>query len=516
MRITHSRTTVLAALAAALTGAPAQAAEVIVVDGARAVRRVDPFVPSRAGSDLGRPLGSMRRIAGASRSRGPSNPWHPTTGRASRVRRPSRGARAITRVLRRALRRRAIERRDYVRWRRGQRHARLTLSRLRGARRAQLEYVMASVERLALTGQLIPSRMPVAFLQLARNRQYWRALPYPATGDRVSFRGSELLFQYFPGRGLQLHPLATFKRANLIHGACERGEAGCDPDALRTLLDEMAGLSVRRGRRFVAWEYLFDFGGGSPPWMSGMAQATGIQALARAAELLAEPRYIDVARSALAAFKTPPPTGVRTGGPLGGVHFLQYSFAPRLYIFNAFLQSLIGLHDFAELAGDQEALALYEAAEPEARKEVPLSDVGDWSRYSYRGAESTREYHELLRELLQSMCIRRLGELYCTYARRYRGYQTEPPVLTLDGPAMVIEDEPTSIRFTVSKLSAVELKVYRGARLVHERLETFRRGPGSFSWLPRSPGRYRLQLAAKELRTGAGLRGRDSGTIEVE
>jgi hypothetical protein len=499
MRITHHRTAALAFLAVALTGTPAQAAEVIVVDGDEAVRRDDPFVPARAESDLARPPGGGRAAA-----------------RASGVRPRSSGERAVTRALRRALRTRRIERPDYARWRRGHKRARRTVRRLRGARRAQLGYVVASVERLALARRLIPSRMPVAFLQLERNRQYWRKLPYPASGDRVSFRGSELLFQYFPGRGLQLHPLATFKRANLIHGACERAEPGCDPDALRALLDEMATLSVRRGRRFVAWEYLFDFGGGAPPWMSGMAQATGIQALARAAVLLAEPRYVEVARRALAAFEAPPPIGVRTVGPVGGVHYLQYSFAPRLYIFNAFLQSLIGLHDFAELAGDEQALALYQAAEPEAREEVPLSDVGDWSRYSYRGAESTHEYHELLRELLQSMCIRRLGVLYCDYARRYLGYQTDPPVLTLDGPPLAVEDEPTSIRFTVSKLSAVELKVFRGERIVYERLATFKRGRGSFPWLPRSPGPYTLRLAAKELRTGAGLKGRDSSTIEVE
>ncbi len=156
-----------------------------------------------------------------------------------------------------------------------------------------------------------------------------------------------------------------------MHGACERGEAACNEAGLRRLLDEMSSLAVRRSRRFIAWEYAFDFGGGSPPWMSGMAQATGIQALARAAELLDEPRYLATARKALGAFETLPPTGVRTSGPAGGVHYLQYSFAPRLYIFNAFLQSLIGLHDFGRLAGDERATELYREAEPEARKEVP-------------------------------------------------------------------------------------------------------------------------------------------------
>ena len=116
----------------------------------------------------------------------------------------------------------------------------------------------------------------------------------------------------------------------------------------------MDRLAVRRGRGFVAWEYLFDFGGGSPPWMSGMAQATAVQALGRASQLLGRPGYLTWARRALGAFDTPPPTGVRTTGPEGGVAYLQYSFAPRLYIFNAFLQSLIGL---LRLLGDHRGRA---------------------------------------------------------------------------------------------------------------------------------------------------------------
>ena len=127
---------------------------------------------------------------------------------------------------------------------------------------------------------------------------------------------------------------------------------------------------------------------------------------------------------------------MRAVGAAGGIAYLQYSFAPRLWIFNAFLQSLIGLYDYAKATGDERAMKLFEDAEPEAREEIPLSDVGDWSRYSYAGAESTADYHELLREFAQSMCSRRLGQISCKYARRYRGYQTDPPVLDLNVPEL--------------------------------------------------------------------------------
>jgi hypothetical protein len=518
----YVKRTALAALAAlAVMAAPAQAGEVVVVDGGKAKRVQDPAVPSRAEIELGMPVGGAGPLGFASsRSSRVSTRMaraSASSARAWRIARSSskRGRKAVYGSLSRELRRTKIASTDYRRWRRYYVLALRALRKLRGARRIQLQYVTDSVEALALARRLTRTRMPVAFLQLERNRQYWRKLPYPAAGDQVSFSGSQILFQYFPGEGLQLHPLSTFKKANHLHGFCERGEPTCDQEALRVLLDEMTALAVQRVRSFIAWEYLFHFGGGAPPWMSGMAQATGIQAYARAARLLGRPDYIETARSALGAFEYPAPVGVRTFGPAGGVHYLQYSFAPRLWIFNAFLQSLIGLYDFAFISGDERAHALYAVAEPEARAEVPLSDVGDWSRYSYAGAESSYDYHELLREFLQSMCSRRLGPLYCDYARRYRGYQVDPPVLTYEGPELATEGQPVSIAFTLSKLSAVELTIHRGAKLVYSRLATFRRGSGSFAWTPKGPGLYSVSLGAKELRTGLGKKDRASAEVEV-
>jgi hypothetical protein len=508
-----SRTLALALAAGALASAPAQAGEVIVVKGDRAVRVNDPSVPSKRAIALGVPAGGRTLgIASAAPAPRAARAWR----RARSAAKPRADRRAVYRALDRALRAKRIASASRVRWRRWYVASIRTYRRLRGARQDQLGYVIDSVEALALAGALSPTRMPGAFAQLERNRRYWRSLPYPASGDQVSFKGSEVLYQYFPGQGLQLHPLSTFKKANHLHGACEQGEGVCSPERLRRLLDEMGSLAVQRSRRFIAWEYAFHFGGGAPPWISGMAEATGVQAYARAADLLQEPRYVEIARNALGAFETLPPTGVRTVGFAGGVHYLQYSFAPRLYIFNAFLQSLIGLYDFGRITGDERATQLYQQAEPEAREEIPLSDVGDWSRYSYRGNESNHDYHELLRELLASMCIRRLGDLYCEYADRYRGYQVDPPELTYTGPQLTTAKQLTAIRFQVSKLSAVEANVYRGAKLVFSRLGTFRRGVGAFAWRPRGPGTFTVRLGAKELRTGLGKKDRATTEIEVE
>jgi hypothetical protein len=483
----------------ALWGAtPAQARDVLVVDGSRANLTFDPFAPRSADADLGREprgRGTVPPIAGASAR--------------------SRGQRAVLGTLRTARRQNKISRGRYRSYTRILSLARKRHRRLRGTRKRELGSVIATLEEIARSQQLKPGRMPALFLILRRNAEFWLRSPFPADRGLVSFRGSQLLFEYYAGKGLQLQPLANFKKANLMHGACVKKTGPCELAGLRRLLREMVNTSTRRGRfRFRTWEYYFEFGGGRPPWISGMAQATAIQAFGRASELLREPGWHRYARQALGAFRAPPPTGVATRGPGGGVHYLQYSFAPRLFIFNAFMQSVIGLYDYSELTGDRTARALYARAEPEARREVALSDTGDWSRYSFAGAESTAEYHELLREFLASLCSRLRRDVYCAAAKRFTLYTTEPAELELLGPSTAEKGQISRVRFSLSKLSAVQLTIRRGGKVVFDRVATFRRGKGSFAFRPRAAGSFGVRLAAKELRTGRELRTYETGEIE--
>ena len=71
------------------------------------------------------------------------------------------------------------------------------------------------------------------------------------------------------------------------------------------------------------------------------------------------------------------------------------------------------------------------------------------------------------------------------------------------------------VRFDVSKLSAVQLDIYKGNKLAMTRIATFRRGRGSFLFRPRSTGFFTVRLAAKELRTGLGKKDRTTGEFEV-
>ena len=110
---------------------------------------------------------------------------------------------------------------------------------------------------------------------------------------------------------------------------------------------------------------------------------------------------LPMAKRALAIFEAPTPQGVRVPAEHGD-HYAIYSFAPDLRVLNGFIQSLIGLYDYARLGADPRGTALFQAAEPEARAEVPTYDTGAWSLYS-RGSsthESTLSYHDLLQGFL--------------------------------------------------------------------------------------------------------------------
>jgi hypothetical protein len=500
----RGRLLVALSVAVSLLGATsAQAREAIVVQGDRAVRAERPFVPDRTGFDVAAPRYGVSAAAAAA-----------TVARSSA--RSKRARRATARALRRAYDRGAISEASYDRYRRIVASARKARKRLKGPRGRELGNAISLVDGMALRRRLTATRMPAVFLILRRNTQYWPRMPFPRDRDRVAFRGSRLLFEYYAGNGLQLQPLVNFKQANLMHAACvkDTGEP-CDRTGLKRLLSELSRTASTRGR-FKAWEYYFEFGGGTPPWISGMAQATAIQAFGRAYELLGDRRYLEEARAAMGAFSTPAPTGVSATGPFGGPHYLQYSFSPRLFVINAFLQSLIGLHDYAHITGDATARRLFRAAEPEAREELPANDTGDWSTYSYRGAESTRAYHELLREMAAGMCSRLGRRAYCEAARNFLAYTTDPAEVELLGPEFVTKGVPTRVRFSLSKLSAVQITITRDGMVALDKLATFRRGEGSFAWKPGAVGTYRVRIAVKELRTGQGLRTSTVGYVESQ
>ena len=193
-----------------------------------------------------------------------------------------RGVPSVGAALRRARLSGAIGRGAYRRYRAAYDGARGAAARLPGARGVEQRAVLGTVEALADGLALTPSRFPAVFLNLRRNTRTWTQAPFPAAGERRTFGRAPAVFQYVPGQGMQLHPLATWGRINAgLHRCLDRAGAGCGSRALRRQVDGAARLASERGG-FRTWEYLYRYAQGTPPWISGMAQATAVQALARA------------------------------------------------------------------------------------------------------------------------------------------------------------------------------------------------------------------------------------------
>jgi D-glucuronyl C5-epimerase C-terminus len=377
-------------------------------------------------------------------------------------------------------------------------------NRIGGTRQAELAAVLANMHQLAAAKLLTPSRLPALFATLARNRQWWTTGPLLASGQRVEFAGSQLVWEYYPGQGIELQQLGSFGKADGLYTA---GHAHYGQ--LRQLLSELIPLAARRGGG-LTWECYFNFDGGAPPWTSAMSQGTALEALTRGYEAFGDRAYLNVAAHALGIFDHPPPTGVRVGTPIGA-RYLQYTFAPGASIINAFLQSLIGLYDYAHASGNAQASRLFAAGDAEAKAEVPQFDTGAWSLYQ-AGLEDTLSYHQLVTGFLHELCSRTQAPVYCTTAQHFDSYLKTPPALQLF-TQRARAGQGFSFGFHLSKYSHVGIVVLRGTQIVFETSAYFPYGDQAFSIPPLSrKGTYAIHVGATDL---AGNFNRVIGTLVV-
>jgi hypothetical protein len=367
------------------------------------------------------------------------------------------------------------------------------VSRLRGTRATELEAVIQNLHAIASDGALVRSRLPALFLTLDRNRRWWTTGPLLSSGQRVQFAGSQLVWQYYPGQGLELQELGSWGQADWMYQAGPKYWR-----RLQSLVDELVPLAAQRGGG-IAWEYYFNFDGGAPPWTSAMSQGTAIQALTQAWEATHRRSYLDLARRSLAIFADRPPTGVEVPTSIGR-RYLLYSFAPGAgaAVINGFLQSLIGLFDYATASGDPKGWKLFRAGDAEARAELPRYDTGAWSLYQ-PGQEDSLDYHELVTGFLEQLCARTHAPVYCTTAKHFRTDLKTPPVLQVLTRHLRLGASST-IAFRVSKISRVGITVVRKGRTVFLTSATFPYGTHGFA-IPRltSPGSYTVKLDATDL-----------------
>jgi hypothetical protein len=484
----------------------------------------------------------------------PATPAPAATASAAATRRAAARSTArhpltVTAALARLLHSAAIAEPAYRRYYAAYTAAKRSLARVSGTRAAELGAVLANVQAMAAAGQLTASRLGAVFLTLERNRQWWTTEPLLSSGERVSFPGSRIVWEYYPGQGIEIQWLGTFGEANGYY------LSGHEDANLRQLLAEVIPLATQRAGG-IAWEYLFRFDGGVPPWTSGLSQGTAVQVLARAWSRLKEPADLAAAQQALGIFQKAPPQGIRVATPAGAM-YAEYSYAPSDRILNGFVQALVGLYDYTSITRDPLGLALFEAGDAEARAEVPHYDTGGWSRYDQFG-ESSLNYHELLTEFLQHLCERtRKGsplapapatappaatpttpapattggasaaarsaqapastqiagdQIYCTTAQRFSTDLSTPPAVALLSGTLR-GGTRAGVQLSLSKISTVAMTIRQGSRVVWTNTATVEGGRPRLLWVtPGRGGTFSVSLTATDL---AGNFATAAGTIVV-
>ena len=104
-----------------------------------------------------------------------------------------------------------------------------------------------------------------------------------------------------------------------------------------------------------------------------------------------------------------------------------------------------------------------------------------------------------MRDFLQSLCDRTRAGAYCGRAKRFDRYLHERTRVGFGGIGAIRLGADADVRFTLSKLSCVTLRVRRGAKLVHVRKLVMPRGLRGLTYHPARAGRYRVEVQAVDL-----------------
>lgn len=122
-------------------------------------------------------------------------------------------------------------------------------------------------------------------------------------------------------------------------------------------------------------------------WTSGMDQGMALSVYARAYELSKDKKWLNAGNLAYKFLQTPYPDGPKSDlGDLdktlsGRTFYLEYPTEPNVYTLNGYMFTLLGLYDWAEVAGSSEAKASFKEGIEVLDKVLPYYDMGTFSAY---------------------------------------------------------------------------------------------------------------------------------------
>ncbi len=162
-------------------------------------------------------------------------------------------------------------------------------------------------------------------------------------------------------------------------------------------------------------------------WFSGHSQGTGISLLGRLYQETNDSRYLEAAKQAFIALKTP----ISHGGVqmnIGNDTWLEeYLVEPPTHILNGFLWGLWGVWDYYLLVNDPEAKKLWDDCVKTLDQNLHKFDFGFWSKYDlseqFLPMIASPFYHKLHIVQLRVMHILTKGEIFNRYAQKFEWYQ---------------------------------------------------------------------------------------------
>ena len=329
-------------------------------------------------------------------------------------------------------------------------------------------------------------RARALFTQLQANLDYLETHRLPATQlDITDDQG--VVYRWFPQLGFEFHPLANFAALN-------NDAASGDTEATQTLADALIARAIPRGKRLL-WEYQFRYGGGRPPWASGMAQAVAAQALARASSLLESPA---LGAAAVRAFTSVSPFLLSLPS---GPWIRLYGFSGEV-VLNAQLQSILSLLEYAHTSGDAAAATLAQQLAESAQALLPRFDTGDWSLYDLGGPYASRGYQSFVTNLLAKLASQTQDPFWVETSQRFRAYLYSAPQVTQSTPPPDIWPQPLDGYLDVAPIT-ISLSMRASVTLaVAGRISTYRLNAGTrtLTWKPPAglaPGTYPVSVSVR-------------------
>jgi hypothetical protein len=341
---------------------------------------------------------------------------------------------------------------------------------LPSSRRQRVEVALEQAG--ALGKRLTTPRAVAVFGQLRANDDYFARHGVPRGSTDIT-DADGIVYRYFAGRCFEFHPLANVSALN-AHVAAK------DVAGAQRLATALIARAVPRKGGGVAWEYYFSFGGGRPPWVSGMAQAVAAQAFARAAALVTD-ESATLSQEAGAAFKTIPSLLTKVAA---GPWVRLYSFSS-LTVLNAQLQSVLSLETYAGAEDDSAAATLAAQMQQAAAATVSRFDTGYWTDYSLGGGPSPLSYQKFIVQLLHKLAPD--DARFAEAAARFGTYLRQSPAFRLATAS------GGALRFWLSKPASVTASTPAG----HARRLSLRAGWHTLRWNePKQAGFYSVHVTA--------------------